>query len=59
MVDADMTVIPFTKPVKYTVELTHHCDGRLEVYVYDLADDERSRESVAWALEEAARMMRK
>lgn len=46
------------KPVHYTVRLTHHWDDTLEVFVEEVADDDRSRASVADALERAAAMMR-
>ena len=42
------------QPVSYTVRITHHWDDRLEVFVEDVADDERSRQSVADALARAA-----
>lgn len=41
-------------PVTYTVTITHHWDGRLEVFVADVASDERSRASVGSALARAA-----
>lgn len=43
-------------PVSYTVRITHHWDGSLEVFVEDVTDDERSRQSVADALARAARV---
>lgn len=43
-------------PVSYTVRITHHWDDALEVFVEDVADDERSRQSVADALARAACM---
>lgn len=42
------------QPVSYTVRITQHWDGSLEVFVEDVADDERSRQSVADALARAA-----
>lgn len=45
-------------PVKYTIHLTHHWDGKLEIWVDDVSDTERSRESIAWALDQAAAAMR-
>ncbi len=42
------------QPVSYTVRITHNWDGSLEVFVEDVADDERSRQSVADALARAA-----
>jgi len=42
------------QPVSYTVRITQHWDGSLEVFVEDVADDERSRQSVADALTRAA-----
>lgn len=45
-------------PVCYTVDLVHHWDDRLEVFVRDVGDDERSRLSVADSLERAAAMLR-
>ena len=44
-------------PVHYTVRLTHHWDDRLEVFVEDVADDDRSRASVADSLRRAANML--
>jgi len=41
-------------PVTYTVTITHHWDDTLEIFVADLADDQRSREAVADALRRAA-----
>lgn len=43
-------------PVQYTVEIRHHWDDTLEVFVHDVADDPRSRASVADALARAAMM---
>jgi hypothetical protein len=42
------------KPVHYTVHLSHHWDGSLTIQVEDLADDQRSKMAVAWALLRAA-----
>lgn len=44
------------QPVTYTVTITHHWDDTLEVFVADVADDERSRASVADALHRASQM---
>lgn len=44
------------KPVTYTVVITHHWDGKLEVWVEDVQDDPRSRASVADALKRASEM---
>ena len=44
----------YRAPVKYTVHLTNHWDGSVEVFVDDVADDERSRTAVANTLERAA-----
>jgi hypothetical protein len=38
------------------VRITHHWDDSLEVFVEDVTDDERSRQSVADALARAARV---
>lgn len=46
------------KPVDYTVRLRHHWDDTLEIFVEDVSDDDRSRLSVADALERAAAMLR-
>jgi hypothetical protein len=43
-------------PVYYTVNITHHWDDTLEVFVEDVADDDRSRASVADALRRASEM---
>lgn len=42
------------QPVTYTLVITHHWDGHFEFTVLDVADDERSRESVGYALKQAA-----
>jgi hypothetical protein len=47
---------PPRQPVSYTVRITHHWDDSLEVFVEDVTDDERSRQSVADALARAARV---
>lgn len=44
------------RPVVYTVEITHHWDDQIEVFVYDVSDSDRSRASVADALHRAAEM---
>ena len=44
-------------PVTYTVTLTHHWDDTLEVFVQDVADDTRSRASIADSLRWAADMI--
>jgi hypothetical protein len=40
------------KPVCYTVRLTQGWNGELAVLVEDVADDQRSRESIAAAMRE-------
>lgn len=45
-------------PVFYTIDIVHHWDGRLEVLVHDLADDPRSRASVADTLERVLELYR-
>lgn len=55
-----MTVIDLANkrpPVCYTVHLAQHWDGRLQVTVQDVADDDRSRKAVADALRQAADML--
>jgi len=52
-----MTVINLSskrEPVIYTLIITHHWDGTFEFTVLDVADDERSQESVGYALKKAA-----
>jgi hypothetical protein len=52
-----MTVIDLANhrpPVCYTVRLIEHWDGRLEIFVEDVADDERSQKAVAESLRRAA-----
>lgn len=41
-------------PVVYTVRISQHWNGTLEFFVEDVADDQRSRESIAWALRKMA-----
>lgn len=45
------------QPVCYTVRLRQHWNGALEVFVEDIADDERSRQAVADALALASKML--
>ena len=42
------------RPVNYTVSITQHFDGRIECWVADMADDERSRNAVMECLERVA-----
>ena len=42
------------QPVDYTIRIRHHWDDRLEVFVEDVSDDDRSRRAVADTLERAA-----
>lgn len=44
-------------PVCYTVRLTEHWDGRLEIFVEDIQDDPRSRQAVGHSLRRAADML--
>lgn len=41
--------------VHYRVEIVHHDDGEIDVEVFDVGSSPRDRESVAWALREAAK----
>lgn len=41
-------------PVIYTVRIAQHWDGRCEFFIEDVANDQRTRNSVAWALREMA-----
>lgn len=41
----------------YTVEICHHADGDIDVTVRDVGSSQRDRESIAWALREAAKMV--
>lgn len=34
------------RPVSYTIDVTHHYDGTIEVFVRNVSDDPRSRDSV-------------
>jgi hypothetical protein len=45
------------KPVVYTIEVTHFWDGTVEVFVHDVADDERTREAVCHALSLTAKAL--
>lgn len=57
-----MTVININgkkPPVIYVVRIAQHWNGELEFFVEDLADDPRSRESVAWALRQMAEALEK
>lgn len=55
-----MSVIDLSEhrpPVCYTIRLTQHWDGRLEIWVEDVQDDPRSRQAVADALVRAAEQL--
>jgi len=59
---AGMTVVSLQDrrtPVYYTVRIAHHWDGKLEIFVEDVADDERSRQSIADALDRASKVFRR
>lgn len=52
-----MTVIDINAhkpPVIYAVRIAQYWDGRMEFFVEDVADDQRSRASIAWALRQMA-----
>ena len=54
---APVTVISLSErrqPVRYTMHVTHHWDGTLELFVEDVGDDQRSRDAAANALRRAA-----
>lgn len=44
----------YREPVTYTIDVTHHWDGRIEIEVGGIADDPRSKREAAKALLEAA-----
>ena len=46
MNDGVITLNDRRKPVSYTIDVTHHYDGTVEVFVRDVSDDPRSREVV-------------
>lgn len=37
-------------PVTYTLTISHHWDGKIEVWVEGVSDSERSQESIWYAL---------
>lgn len=45
-------------PVDYTIRIRHHWDDTIEVFVEDVSDDERSKQSVADTLQRAADVAR-
>ena len=45
-------------PVDYTIRIRHHWDDRLEIFVEDVSDDERSKRAVAETLQRAADIFR-
>lgn len=49
-----MDLAEIRKPICYTVRLAQYWNGRIEIFVEDVADDERSRQSIAHALRCAA-----
>ena len=46
------------RPTNYTVHITQHYDGRMEFWFEDVADDDRSREAIADAMETGAKLLR-
>ncbi len=46
MIDNVVPLAKKQKPVSYTIDVTHHFDGTVEVFVRDVSDDDRSREAV-------------
>lgn len=44
------------QPVTYTISVTHHWDGTVEIWVEGIAESGRSNRAVADALLEAARI---
>jgi hypothetical protein len=46
MIDNVVPLVKKQKPVSYTIDVTHHFDGTVEVFVRDVSDDNRSREAV-------------
>lgn len=41
------------KPVTYTLHIIHHWNGTIEVLVDDVAETERNKESIVWAMKRA------
>ena len=41
-------------PTTYMLEITHHWDGRIEAFVHDISDSDKSQSSVWFALCELA-----
>jgi hypothetical protein len=38
------------EPARYTLHLVHHWDGTVEVLVDDVAETERNKKSITWAM---------
>lgn len=58
MTDKVLHLSKYQEPVRYNVQITHHYDDNLEVFVEGVSDDQRSRDSVADSLERAAFVFR-
>lgn len=54
MPDKVVSLASRQKPVHYTIAVTHHYDGEIEVFFQDIADDDRSRASAMETLIRAA-----
>jgi len=49
-----ISLAAYREPVTYTIDVTHHWDGKIEISVSGIMDDPRSKREAAKALLEAA-----
>ena len=54
MTDKIVVLATRQKPVHYTIDVTHHYGGEIEIFLRDIADDDRSRASAIETLIRAA-----
>jgi hypothetical protein len=44
--------------VQYTIKITHHIDGEIEIAIEGVGDSESDREAIAYALSEAINLVK-
>ena len=44
--------------VEYTIKITHHTDGEIDIAIEGVGDSESDREAIAYALNEAINLVK-
>jgi len=47
-----------SESVEYTVKITHHADGEIDIAIEGVGDSESDREAIAYALGEAINLVK-